>query len=124
MGVLETPHALALLDIGPLADSHLLVIPKNHYVRLEEMSEREIGDVTRLLPQLAKAVLSVTGARGYNILQNNGRVAGQAVAHVHFHIIPRTEDDGLGYRWPAGEYEPGRGEEIQEQLLQALKASI
>ena len=123
MSVLETKSVLAFMDIGPLAEAHLLVIPKRHFVRLDEMPEHEVQDLTALLPRLARAVLKVTEAEGYNILQNNGQVAGQAVEHVHFHVIPRKESDGLGYRWPAKTYEPGRAEEIHVQLLQALKAS-
>ncbi len=123
MRVLETKSTLAFMDIGPLAEAHLLVIPKRHYVRLDEMSEQEIGDVTALLPRLARIVVKVTEAEGYNILQNNGPVAGQAVDHVHFHVIPRKEHDGLGYRWPVKNYEPGRADEIHGQLLEALKAS-
>ena len=47
-------------------------------------------------------MVDAVGCEGWNFLQNNGKVAGQAVGHVHFHIIPRNADDGLGYRWPAG----------------------
>jgi diadenosine tetraphosphate (Ap4A) HIT family hydrolase len=123
MCVLETQSALAFMDVGPLADAHLLVIPKRHFARLDEMPEEELRDLSALLPRLARIVVAVTEAEGYNILQNNGKVAGQAVDHVHFHVIPRKEADGLGYRWPAKTYEPGRAEEIHGQLLQALKAS-
>ncbi len=123
ISVLETKSALAFMDIGPLAEAHLLVIPKRHYARLDEMPEHEVRCVTALLPRLARAVVKVTEAEGYNILQNNGQVAGQAVEHVHFHVIPRKKGDGLGYRWPAKNYEPGRADEIRGRLLQALKAS-
>ncbi len=123
MSVLQTKNALAFMDIGPLAEAHLLVIPKRHYARLDEMPEEEVRDLTALLPRLARVVVKVTEAEGYNILQNNGQVAGQAVGHVHFHVIPRKEGDGLGYRWPSGSYEPGRAEEIHSRLLQAMKAS-
>lgn len=121
--VLETKSVLAFMDIGPLAEAHLLVIPKRHYARLDEMPEQEVQELTALLPRLARVVVKVTQAEGYNILQNNGQVAGQAVDHVHFHVIPRKQDDGLGYRWPSGSYETGRAEEIHSRLLQALKAS-
>ena len=123
LSVLETKNTVAFMDIGPLAEAHLLVIPKHHYVRLDDMPEQELRDLTTLLPTLARVVVKVTEAEGYNILQNNGQVAGQVVDHVHFHVIPRKEGDGLGYRWPAKNYEPGRAEEIHDRLLQALKAS-
>jgi diadenosine tetraphosphate (Ap4A) HIT family hydrolase len=71
---------------------------------------------------LGAAVIGVTGAAGYNLLQNNGRVAGQEVEHVHFHIIPRTEADGLGYRWRPTKYPPGRLEDLGERFRATLEA--
>lgn len=122
LNVWETEEALAFLDIGPLAEGHLLVIPKPHYANLGDIPGSALSRMLELLPKLAGAVRKVTGATGHNILQNDGRVAGQAVDHVHFHIIPRREGDGLGYRWLAGQYKDDRGRTIQEDLLQTLKA--
>ncbi len=118
--IAEDDTALAFLDIGPLAEGHVLVIPREHYARLEDMEPELVGRITGHLPRLAKAVLQATGASGYNVLQNNGKVSGQEVMHVHFHIIPRGAGDGLGYRWNATKYPPHRAEEIQRQLLAAL----
>jgi len=118
--VFEDSATLAFLDIGPLAEGHLLVVPKAHYERLEEMPPDEAGRVMRHFPRLAKAVLQVARTDGYSVLQNNGKVAGQDVPHVHFHIIPRATGDGLGYRWNARKYPTARGEEIQKLLLDAL----
>lgn len=122
LNIWETEEALAFLDIGPLAEGHLLVIPKSHYANLGDMPGSALSRMLELLPKLAGAVRKVTGATGHNILQNDGRVAGQAVDHVHFHIIPRREGDGLGYRWLAGQYKDDRGRTIQEDLLQTLKS--
>ena len=121
MKFLETEHALAFLDIAPLADSHVLLISKQHYARLNELPAAELAEITRHLPRLSRAVQAVSGCDAQNILQNNGAIAGQAVDHLHFHIIPRREGDGLGYRWLPKKYEPGRAEQLHEQLLQSLK---
>lgn len=118
--VLEIESALAFLDIGPLSDGHLLVIPRDHYERLEDMPAAAVGEICRLLPRLGQALVQVTKAAGYNVLQNNGRVAGQVVPHVHFHLIARSEGDGLGYRWHPKSYPQGRGEELRQQLRAAL----
>ncbi len=120
MKVYEDDRALAFLDIAPLSEGHLLIIPKEHYTRLEEVPVDVVADVTMHLPKLARAVMQVTRAEGYNVLQNNGQVSGQAVGHVHFHIIPRTGGDALGYRWPAGRLEKERGEQLQKQITAAL----
>jgi histidine triad (HIT) family protein len=111
---------LAFVDIGPLADGHLLVIPKDHYARLEDMPVDAVTAVTRELPRLGRAVIQAMSAPAYNVLQNNGRESGQAVGHVHFHIIPRCAGDGLGYRWNASEYPEGRAEEVHDAILKAL----
>ncbi len=107
----EGEHVLAFLDIGPVSRGHCLIIPKKHVARLDEFGEAEgpIGAaVMALAPRLGRAVAAAagapgaTGVPGWNLLQNNGRESGQAVDHFHFHIIPRQEGDGLGFRWPAG----------------------
>lgn len=103
--VFESPTVFAFLDINPLAPGHTLVVPKRQVERLEQLPENEAADIARVLGRIARAILAVTGAPDYNVLQNNGSSAGQVVPHVHFHIIPRREHDGLGFRWnpkPAG----------------------
>ncbi|MCC6357589.1 MAG: HIT family protein [Phycisphaerales bacterium] len=103
--VFESPTVFAFLDINPLAPGHTLVVPKRQVERLEQLPENEAADIARVLGRIARAILDVTGAPDYNVLQNNGSSAGQVVPHVHFHIIPRREHDGLGFRWnpkPAG----------------------
>jgi len=101
--VYEDDACLAFMDIGPLADGHTLLIPKKHYEFIYEMPPDEAAHLGRQIPALAKAVQEAMEADGLNVLQNNGRVSGQAVGHVHFHFIPRVPGDGLGYRWPAGD---------------------
>ena len=118
--VFEDEAAFAFLDIGPLAPGHLLIIPRKHAERLEQMSPDDVAAVTRHLPRLAKAVLKVTGASAYNVLQNNGKPAQQSVGHVHFHIIPRGEGDSIGYRWASSTYGAGQGEALQQKMLAEL----
>ena len=89
--VYEDEHVLAFLDVAPLSPGHVLVIPKEAQATLGELSDRSAEAIGRVLPRLCRAVCSVTGATDYNVLQNNGSAAHQAVMHVHFHIIPRWE---------------------------------
>jgi histidine triad (HIT) family protein len=97
--VFENEHVFAFLDINPLASGHTLVVPRRQVERLEQLEPAEAAELMQALIAIARKVLAVTGAAAYNVLQNNGKAAGQEVAHVHFHIIPRAEGDGLGYRW-------------------------
>jgi len=99
----EDDLVLAFLDIAPLALGHAVVIPKEPAVTLDQLSDDAAAAIGRVLPRLCRALQQVTGTREYNVLQNNGRLAHQAVDHVHFHIIPKPSDnEGLGVKWPAG----------------------
>lgn len=101
--VYEDERVLAILDVGPLSRGHTLVIPKEPAETLDALSEESAAAIGRILPRLARAVIEATGVREYNVLQNNGRGAHQAVDHVHFHIIPKPgAREGLGVHWPAG----------------------
>ena len=111
----EDDHVLAFLDVGPLSRGHVLVIPKEPRVHLHELSDDSAAAIGRVLPGICRAVMAATGATAYNVLQNNGSLAHQAVMHVHFHVIPRFEDGtGLELVWKAGNLE--HGEELAERI--------
>jgi histidine triad (HIT) family protein len=100
--VYEDDRVLAFLDVNPLSDGHTLVIPKEEAATLDALSDDSAAAIGRVLPRIARAVLAATGASEFNVLQNNGPGAHQAVFHVHFHIIARIDDRGLGIGWKAG----------------------
>ncbi|MEM7137025.1 MAG: HIT family protein [Myxococcota bacterium] len=115
--VYEDAHVLAFLDIGPLSYGHTLVIPKEEVATLDQLSDDSAAAIGRVLPRLCRAIKKVTGIEQYNVLQNNGPLAHQAVFHVHFHIIPRpSEDHGLGIKWPAGKLDPEEAEKLATAL--------
>ena len=104
--VYEDDHVLAFLDINPIARGHTLVIPKEPVERLDALSDDSAAAIGRVLPRIARAVLAATGTSDWNLLQNNGAAAHQAVFHVHFHIIPKHADgSGLGIGWKSGKIE-------------------
>ncbi|MDY7009399.1 MAG: HIT family protein [Planctomycetota bacterium] len=119
--LLEDSHAIAFLDIGPLAEGHVLLIPKDHYVTVDKMPADVAAAVLKHLPALGRAVTSAVGCEGFNILQNNGPVAHQVVPHVHFHIIPRSPGDEFHFNWPAGTYPKGRIEQLSEDIRMRLE---
>ncbi len=116
--VYEDGEVLAFLDISPLSRGHVLVIPKERVARLHELSAESAAALGRVLPRLARAVLAATGAEAYNVLQNNGAAAHQAVDHVHFHIIPKTAEGGLGIGWQPRPFGDG------ETLAAAIRAEL
>ena len=89
--VYEDAQNLAFLDINPVSRGHTLVIPKHHYELISQMPEKDYLSYMKTLQNVAKGLLRYT--EGINVLQNNGKDAGQLVPHVHFHIIPRRPGD-------------------------------
>lgn len=116
----EDEKVVAFLDIAPLAPGHVLVVPKEPAATLDALSEESAAAVGRVLPRIARAVMAVTGTRDYNVLQNNGAAAHQAVFHVHFHIIPRTDAGGLGVGWKPGKLDATAGAALAAQIRDAL----
>ncbi len=113
-------NVLAFLDIGPVSSGHVLVIPNHHYETLSDLPDELSAAIGSVLPRLCRAVIESVGAKGLNVLQNNGACAGQVVNHAHFHLIPRIEDDGLGFRWRAGKYDNGEAERLCGKISNAL----
>ncbi len=100
--IYEDDRVLAFLDIFPISRGHTLVIPKEPVPTIDQLSDESSAALGRVLPRISRAVLAATGAREFNILQNNGPGAHQAVMHVHFHIIPKYDDGGLELEWHPG----------------------
>lgn len=119
--VLDTTNCVAFLDAAPLAPGHTLVIPKAHFEGLHDMPEDVVGEIAIATRRVGRAIREVVGAEGYNVLQNNGTVAGQVVMHVHFHVIPRTDGDGLGYRWTPIPGEATRDEDLASRISESIR---
>lgn len=112
----EDAHVLAFLDIAPMSTGHALLVPKESAVTLDALSDEASAAVGRALPRICRALMRATETSAYNLLQNNGPLAGQVVPHVHFHIIPKREHEGLGVH---NEARP-----LDEALAQALSARV
>jgi histidine triad (HIT) family protein len=121
--VYEDEHVLAFLDVGPLSAGHMLVIPKEPAATLDRLSDDAAAALGRVLPRLCRAVQQATGVTDYNVLQNNGTAAHQAVHHVHFHIIPKPNaDEGLGIDWPAGSIDHQAAPAMAKRIASAIGA--
>ena len=118
--VYEDDHVLAFLDIGPLSDGHTLVVPKEPAAQLHDLGEASAAALGRVLPRLCRAVMQATGATDYNVLQNNGTAANQAVFYVHFHIIPKLDGRGLGIRWESESLD----NEVAQELVAKIRAAL
>jgi histidine triad (HIT) family protein len=91
--IFENELNLAFLDISPISKGHTIVIPKNHYLNLEDIPDYELSELHKDVKKLATNIHKKLKIEGYNILQNNFPAAGQVIEHFHVHIIPRNFDD-------------------------------
>ena len=119
--VLSNEHLFAFLDIGPLNHGHVLIVPKKHYANMFEVPTDLGNELLKTMQVLGKAVMDATGAGGLNVVQNNFAPSGQAVFHVHWHLIPRFDGDGL-LPWKPGKYDSqpqmhGLAEAIRKALV-------
>jgi histidine triad (HIT) family protein len=87
---------LAFLDVTPLADGHVLVVPVAHVATIEDLAPGDADALFRAVRHLAGPVRAAVGAAGTTIGVNNGAATGQTIPHVHVHIVPRREGDGAG----------------------------
>lgn len=103
--IYEDSEALAFLDIGPLAKGHTLVIPKAHHDPITDTPPNVLKKLICVVRSVAEAQMKALNADGINVTQANGEAAGQIIGHIHFHVIPRFEEDGKPSNWRPGRYD-------------------
>lgn len=109
--VYEDDKVISFLDIMPANKGHCLIVPKQHKETLLEIPDEDLKSIIITAKKVAKALSLSVGNGAFNLIMNNGKVAGQLVAHAHIHLIPRFKGDRLRLSWTHKKYE---GEEIQE----------
>lgn len=117
----EDPHTIAILDINPITLGHSLYISKEHYDTLLDVPADLLAGIMKNLPRVVSALLKATGCEGFNIIQNNQRCAGQLVAHLHFHIIPRRPGDPIHFNWQAQPYQKEESQKLAQVIMETLK---
>jgi histidine triad (HIT) family protein len=121
--VAETDNAIAFLDANPLAPGHTLVIPKDHYHRLNDVPDDVAAEVMSLLHGLVPAVEEAVDAPATTVAFNNGEEAGQEVPHVHGHIVPRSGDDGEKPIHALFGERPGVTDEEMDRIADAIETN-
>ena len=114
----EDEQFRVILDLGPVAKGHALVIPKEHYANLEEMPEELAADAMKLAKKMAINITKKLHADGFNLLQNNGEAAGQSVKHFHMHVIPRYLEDGRQFLLQPGTATDAELDAVKDTILQ------
>lgn len=119
--VYEDDDTLAFMDIGPIIKGHALVIPKTCYDPITDTPDAVLAKLIAVAKRVAAAQIKGLGADGVNIIQNNGRCAGQLVPHLHFHVIPRFDGDGHHWNWAVRQYEdPAEMEALAARIREGL----
>jgi histidine triad (HIT) family protein len=119
--IYDSADMMAFLDIRPANPGHALVITKEHYSFLPQVPDELGVKLLQLLKVISQAQIEALGAEGVNILQNNGSAAGQAVPHVHFHVIPRYKEDKVTVTWDPVSVSEEQMSELQEKLRERAK---
>ncbi|HKZ41055.1 MAG TPA: HIT family protein [Candidatus Hodarchaeales archaeon] len=118
--MLDTEHALSFLDIQPVNYGHTLVIPRQHYSRLSELDEQVALGLYSTLHKVYRHLKDILReATGFNILLADGIDAGQEIFHVHYHIIPRTPQDGFGWK-----FGPNYGKKLRKAELEEIASTL
>ena len=102
-----------ILDIEPASKGHALILPKEHYANLYELDDELAAKALVLAKKMITKLTDIVGCEGYNILQNNGKAAGQTVFHFHMHLIPRYADDNVKIGWKLGKLT----DEVKAEIL-------
>ena len=98
--IYEDEECMAFLDIFPRAFGHTLVIPKKHYEKYSDMTEEDASKLGKAIHKVANQIINKLNVPAYNIFNNNGKISGQEIMHVHFHILPRSVNDGVNFLLP------------------------
>ena len=115
----EDEDVYSFLDLNPVSKGHTLVIPKKHCATLLDIPDYLIPKLMKAVKKMAVAVTKAVKAGGFNLQLNNNRVAGQIIDHVHFHIVPRFEGDGLKH-WEGKISIEEEAEQVKEKIVKFL----
>ena len=122
--VYEDEYVYAFLDISQVTKGHTLLVPKKISANIFETDSETMKHIGVALPKVANAIKNAFNPDGLNIIQNNGEFADQSVFHLHFHLLPRYENevDGFGYNWET--HEESIGDEQKKKSAQEIAAQF
>ena len=117
--IYENDNVLAFLDIHPVNPGHTLIVPKVHFDDFLTTDDKVLEQMIVVTKKVASAILRGLNYQAFNLEQNNGKIAGQVIQHLHWHIVPRLADDGLKH-WPGKEYSEGEAQLIAEKIKEQI----
>ena len=114
--IYEDNEFRVILDIEPASKGHALILPKEHYANLYELSDELAAKALTVAKKVITKMTDILGCDGYNVVQNNGEAAGQTVFHFHIHLIPRYKEDDVNIGWKQGKLT----EEVKAEILSGM----
>lgn len=114
--IYEDDDFRVILDIEPASKGHALILPKEHYANLYELSDELASKALIVAKKVITKMTEIVGCDGYNVVQNNGVAAGQTVFHFHIHLIPRYKEDDVNIAWKQGKLT----EEVKAEILSKM----
>jgi histidine triad (HIT) family protein len=120
----EDEHVLCFLNQNPLTTGHSLVIPKKHYAALTDLPPDELARCTSVFQKMVRQIARALKVDGFNLIQNNGEAAGQSIGHVHFHLVPRFEEDGYITSWSGEPASSDRLEEVRKEISKVQVTTV
>lgn len=116
----EDDKTLAFMDINPINPGHALIVPKHHAPNIFETPDDWLAAAMVTTRRVARGVETALKPHGMNIVQANGPGAAQSVFHLHIHVVPRAENDGIKMNWGIN---PGKMDEIRV-IAERIKAAL
>lgn len=113
----EDENFRVILDLNPASKGHALILPKTHAANLYELPDETAEKVLVLAKKMAAKMVDTLECDGFNLLQNNGEIAGQTVFHFHMHLIPRYQGDEVKIGWTPGSLT----DEMKDDILSRLQ---
>lgn len=114
--IYESEKVVAFLDIDPINEGHVLVVPKLHEASIDKMPICVITEIMETLQKVVTALREVYSMEGYSIMQNGGEFCD--FGHGHFHVFPRYKEDGFGWKYPEGPFE--YSDEVAKRIREAV----
>lgn len=118
--IFESNEFRVILDKFPSGKGHTLIMPKEHFENVYDIDGETAGKMFALATVVAKSLKKVLNCDGMNILQNNGEVAGQTVMHIHLHLIPRFDGDGIDFHWKTKQFSDDELEALVEEISKEI----
>jgi histidine triad (HIT) family protein len=120
--VYEDDNSIAFLDINPINPGHTIIIPKEHSETILDINPENLSKLIQAVKIVSEAVTKALNADGVNVMQNNKEIAGQGVPHIHFHVIPRFNEDGVQYFF--GSQTKKMDEKKLEEIANKIKINV